>query len=184
MGAGSVLSAGSPRHIAVGLRRRFDVADRGADGLRLAADLVLAKQRDHLDPHAGLHDQQHLRPQQSGRSLAKRDAVGRGHRPFPESDGPVADFAMSYANLGAALDASGQSDAAAAAYMKADLSPCSMRLRSRKALETNPNSWLDRVNLGNALAGCGRARRGGGRVSKALRTGPIMPSPTTTSPTC
>ncbi|MFZ1936953.1 MAG: tetratricopeptide repeat protein [Thermoguttaceae bacterium] len=91
-----------------------------------------------------------------GAALAKRDATDAAIAHFQKATALSPTFAMSYANLAAALDAKGQSDAAAVAYMKADLSPCmNVIYWSRKALETNPNSWSDRLKLGNALAGCG-----------------------------
>ncbi len=108
-----------------------------------------------------------------GAALAKRDAVTAAINQFKKATDLSPTFAMFYANLGAALDASGQSDAAAAAYMKAELSPCIDAIdRSRKALETNPNSWLDRVKLGNALAGCGEFAEAAVEYRKALKIRP------------
>jgi protein O-mannosyl-transferase len=108
-----------------------------------------------------------------GAALAKRDAVDAAIAHFQKATALAPTFAMSYANLGAALDASGQSEAAAEAYMKADLSPCiEAAFRSRKALERNPNSWTERVNLGNALAGCGEFEKAAAEYRKALKIRP------------
>ena len=170
----------------LGLWRRFRIAAGGADGMWVAADVVLERQRDDLDPHAGFHDSATFSPTTI---WARRwPSATRWTRPSPISSKATAlspTFAMSYANLGAALDADGQSDAAATAYLKAELSPSLDAIdRCRKALELNPDSWFDRVNLGNALAELRATRRGGGRVSESIEDPPrLSPSPTTTSPT-
>ena len=118
------LAAGENRRLpALGLRRGCRVADRGPCGMRVAADRILEKQRDDLDLYAGPHEEQRLRPQQSRGGVGEARRGRGGHRPFPAGDGPFADFRHVYANLAAALDASGQSEAAAPAQMKAEVSP-------------------------------------------------------------
>ena len=68
---------------------------------------------------------------------------------------------------------SGQSDAAATAYLKAELSPSLDAIdRCRKALEFNPNSWFDRVDLANALADCGQLEEAAAEYRKALKMRP------------
>ena len=48
--------------IAAGLTPRFRDVDRGPDGVRLAAGVLLAGQRDDMDPRPGLHDRQCVCP--------------------------------------------------------------------------------------------------------------------------
>jgi tetratricopeptide (TPR) repeat protein len=111
-----------------------------------------------------------------GAALAKRDAVDEAIAHFKEATDLSPTFAMSYANLGAALDASGQSEEAAAAYMKADLSPLLDAIeQSRKAIQAHPNSWLDHSNLGNALAGCGQLGEAAAEYRKTIKIRPDYP---------
>ncbi len=108
-----------------------------------------------------------------GAALAKRDAVEAAIAHFQQATALSPTFAMSYANLAAALDASGQSEAAALAQMKAEVSPYLGAIYwSRKALEKNPNSWSDRLKLGNALAGCGRLDQAAAEYRKVIEIKP------------
>jgi tetratricopeptide (TPR) repeat protein len=82
-------------------------------------------------------------------------------------------FAMSYRNLGDALDARGRSDEAAVAYRKAELEPRLAAIAHyRKALEIDPNSWFVHHNLANALAGCGRLTEAVAEYRKSLEIKP------------
>ena len=108
-----------------------------------------------------------------GAALAKRDEVKAAIAHFQQATALSPTFALSYANLGAALDASGQPEAAAIAYRKAELSPYIDAIEQyRQALAINPKSWFAHTNLGNALACCGQLEAAAAEYLKAVEIRP------------
>ncbi len=108
-----------------------------------------------------------------GAALAKRDEVMAAIAHFEQAAALSPTFALSYANLGAALDASGRPEAAAIAYRKAELLPYIDAIEQyRQALAINPKSWFAHANLGNALAGCGQLEDAAAEYLKAVEIRP------------
>jgi protein O-mannosyl-transferase len=108
-----------------------------------------------------------------GIALAKRNDVDAAIAHFKKATSLSPTFSLPYQNLGAALDASGQSDAAAIAYRKAELSPYIEAIAQyRKALEIKPDSWYARTNLANALAGCDLLDEAAAEYRKAMEIRP------------
>ena len=71
----------------LGIRGRLGAGGGRIDGMRLAADAVLARQRDIVDSHVGLHLAKSDRPQQPRHCLGRPRTGRRGHRPLPEGPG-------------------------------------------------------------------------------------------------
>ncbi len=157
----------------LGVRRRVGAGAGGSDGLCMASDVVLAGQRDSLDPRPGLYRQKLAGPQQPvacnnfGMVLADRGRFDEAIACFEKALEIKPDFAEAYFNLGLVLARHGQIDKAIAHY--------------HKALELKPDCAEAHYNLGLALAGRGQVDEAMACFRKALeikpelRGGPLQP---------
>ena len=108
-----------------------------------------------------------------GAALASEKNVDAAIAHFRKATAIAPTFAISYENLGVALEASGKSEEAAAAYRRAELSPYFKAIAQyQKALKIRPNSCLVHNNLGNALAACGHVDEATAEYRTALKINP------------
>ena len=143
----------------LGVRRRLGVGGAGADGCALAADVVLARQRDALDPRLGLHRAKRRRPQQPRQRLGRSRTDST--RPSPSTRRPWKSsptMPRPTTTSVSLLASRGQLDEAIAHY--------------QKALKIKPDYAEAHNNLGNALAGRGQVDEAIAHYQKALELKP------------
>ena len=128
-----------------------------ADELCLAADAVLARQRDVVDPHLGLHVAE-TRTAHNGLGAWPTRAAGRGYRPVQQGIGNRPRLSGSPRQARYSLGRRGRLDEAIADY--------------RKALEIKPDYAEAHNNLGAVLAGRGQADEAIAHFRKALEVRP------------
>ena len=103
----------------LGVCGRLGAGGGGVDGVRLAADAVLARQRDVVEPHVGLYPAESDRPLQPRDALAARGQFDEAIDHYRKALEVKPDYAEAHYNLGIALAGRGQVDEAIGQYRKA-----------------------------------------------------------------
>ena len=186
----------------LGVRRRVGIGAGGSDGVCVASDIFLARQRNPLDPRPGLYFAKQMAHNNLGIALADHGQVDSAIAHYQKALEIKPDYAEAHYNLGirsgrprtgstrpspitrrpwkSSPTTPRPTTTSASPWPAADRSTQAIA-HYQKALEIKPDYAEAHNNLGIALAGRAGSTRRSRIIRRPWKSSPTTPRPTTTS---